>query len=290
MFVPCSTCVGCHLAKARAWAIRCRLELQDHPAACWVTLTYDEAHVPPTLHKRHLQGWFKRVRHHVRQQDNVKRRALRIKVKDYKHYRRVRFFACGEYGELNGRPHYHAIIFGLDRHSSGFLSDKWGMGNVQIDELSPAAMAYVCGYALKKAGKRDKLVLGGRVSFFDKGPATANTFVDKTTGELYRLRIKHEPEFLLMSRRPGIGGNARRFATSWRSSAIWGGKEVPVPRYLHQSWKSQATPEQLLALATEQFERQPFTLDALQERARHLAASAIINRATRAQKLSRRKL
>ena len=85
------------------------LELQYHDSAYFVTLTYDDFHIPKayypdpetgevhtsyTLCKRDFQLWMKR---------------LRKKFSDDK----IRFFACGEYGGQTKRPHYHAIVFGL---------------------------------------------------------------------------------------------------------------------------------------------------------------------------------
>jgi hypothetical protein len=35
---------------------------------------------------------------------------LRDRIKPLK----IRFFHCGEYGDLTRRPHYHALIFGYD--------------------------------------------------------------------------------------------------------------------------------------------------------------------------------
>lgn len=85
------------------------LELQYHDSSYFVTLTYDDLHVPKsyypdpetgeahtsfTLCKRDFQLWMKR---------------LRKKFSDDK----IRFFACGEYGGQTKRPHYHVIVFGL---------------------------------------------------------------------------------------------------------------------------------------------------------------------------------
>lgn len=265
------------MSHARAWAIRCQLELQQHTAACWVTLTYDEAHVPPTLHLRHLQGWLKRVRSHFAKKRNGRRN--------------IRFFACGEYGERGGRPHYHAIIYGLSEREAWPLAEKWGKGNVRVDPLSPAAIAYVCGYALKKQGStRRALRLGGRVPFHTALPATAETWLDRSTGEEYRLAITYQPPFVTMSRRPGIGAHARRHARSWRDSAVWGDRQVPVPRYLHDAWANQASPSELIRWQMERRALRPATLGELQEKARHLAATATINAAKVKAQSMRKKL
>lgn len=211
--LPCGSCLGCRMSRAREWALRCSLESSFHAETCWVTLTYDDAHVPPTLHKPHVSGWLKR---------------LRARLGD----RRIRFFASGEYGERTERPHYHAILFGVSGGSA--IQDTWPYGFTRTDPLTPAAIAYVAGYAAKKIGW--KLENGERV--------------DYSTGEVY----EYQAPFVLMSRRPGIGGEARRYWQSWRKEAVYSGRKVPVPRFLHQSWLANVTDEQIEELRKERSE------------------------------------
>jgi len=121
--IPCGQCIGCRLAYSRQWANRCMLELEYHDSAYFVTLTYDEAHVPKhyypdpetgealpsmSLCKRDFQLFMKR---------------LRKAFPDDK----IRFFAAGEYGTKTFRPHYHAIIFGL--HLDDLVYYKRGEGS-----------------------------------------------------------------------------------------------------------------------------------------------------------------
>ena len=61
----------------------------------------------------------------------------------------LRYFYCGEYGETTGRPHHHAIYYGLEipdlkkkRGNNPYFESEtidkiWGMGNVIIAEASP---------------------------------------------------------------------------------------------------------------------------------------------------------
>lgn len=210
LMLPCGSCVYCRSVRARSWAIRCGLEMQYHLECCWATLTYDDDHLPPTLSKRHLSLFLKRLRDRLKPE-------------------RVRFFACGEYGETTWRPHYHAILFGTSDAQAVRLS--WPHGFSRVDPLSPAAISYVAGYCAKKLGAVDE----------------AEERIDRSTGEVYR----YQPPFILMSRRPGIGGEARVHDKSWRRSAVWDGREVPVPRYLHEAWKASATPEEVAALQAE---------------------------------------
>ena len=41
--------------------------------------------------------------------------------------RRIKYFACGEYGNNTHRPHYHAIIYGvgLDRDDKRIMRECW---------------------------------------------------------------------------------------------------------------------------------------------------------------------
>lgn len=212
--LPCGNCIGCRKSRAREWAVRCTLEAASHQHMCWATLTYDDDHLPPTLQKRDLSGYLKR---------------LRAWLPDTQ----VRFFGSGEYGEKNGRPHYHVILYGLQREEEAIRRswcDRQGrpIGHVRVDPLTPAAINYVAGYTAKKLGK----------------PVRTSTveMVDTSTGEV--RDVQWQDAFVLMSRRPGIGADARQFWQSWKESAIHNGSPVPVPRYLHQAWRNNTSEQQ----------------------------------------------
>ncbi|AXH77355.1 MAG: replication initiator protein [Microviridae sp.] len=212
--LPCGSCVGCQISRAREWAIRCSLELQLHPVASFVTLTYAEKYVPPTL-SRGPDGHLSRFVRYLRRDVG-----------------KFRFFGCGEYGDQGGRPHYHAILFGTaDREAA---QAAWSKGFVTMSEVTPERISYTAGYCAKKLG-----------FFRPKGEE-----VHFETGEVY----VHQPPFLQMSRRPGIAGDFRVHWRSWRSSAIWQQRRFPVPRFLHSSWKEHASVSELAALELEKVE------------------------------------
>lgn len=241
LYLPCGNCLGCHLATAKSWAIRCTLELQQHESAVFTTLTYDETHNPGTLQRRDLQLWLKRLR-----SSNGP----------------IRFFASGEYGETTKRPHYHAIIYGMAVQQQQQIQTSWGQGHTHTVPITAARIAYVAGYTSKKAGQR-----------------RSNETVDPETGEVY------QPPFIQMSRRPGIGGHARQWPASWRSFAIHNNHRAPVPRFLHDSWKQQATEEDITELKNEKAqwaqERNTF---------QHLEAAEQIAKAQQAIKAQTRRL
>lgn len=211
LLLPCGSCVGCQISRAREWAIRCSLEQQLHREVSFVTLTYADKYCPPTLSRPDLSLFF---------------RYLRRKVG------KVRFFGCGEYGERRHRPHYHAILFGSADLEAAQRS--WGKGFVTLEPVTPARISYTAGYCAKKLG-------------FHRAKGEE---IDYSTGEVY----EHQPPFLQMSRRPGIGGDFRRHWRSWRRTAVWQGRPFPVPRFLHASFRENALQSDLAALELEKLE------------------------------------
>lgn len=212
MNIPCGRCIGCRLERARQWAFRCWHEAQMHDSNIFLTLTYRDdvlpwGHKRPTLAPRDLQLFWKKLR---------------------KEYGTLRYFACGEYGEHTHRPHYHACIFGLNPedkkyyttkggnrlYSSDTISRIWSYGNAYFGDVTFESASYVARYIVgKKLGEQSQ--------------------------EYKFLGI--EPEFVRMSRRPGIGA-------SWLdkyqsdvfpndSTIIRGGIETSSPRFYRERLK-----------------------------------------------------
>lgn len=149
-----------------------------HKHSTFITLTYnmlcygglDESSA--TLWPKHLSDWLKRLRR--------------------KTSGGLRYFACGEYGELTERPHFHVALFGYpnciysrSQYSSArrsccpacdLIRETWGKGHVYLGTLTPDSSSYIAGYVTKKMTKADDARLRGRY-----------------------------PEKAWMSRKPGIG-------------------------------------------------------------------------------------
>lgn len=203
--LPCGGCLGCRKAQAQAWTLRCLLESQDHERSIFTTLTYDGGSLPPTLQRRDIQLFYKRLRKRVKQ--------------------KIRHFTCGEYGEQNNRPHYHSIIFGASLEDTDRINLAWAQGHTKTESVTPRRIAYTAGYVAKKY-------------FVPKW--ITDEYVDYTTGEIYEW----QQPFLQMSRRPGIGNSARRHTQSWRDFAVLNGTRIPVPKYLHSAWEEIATTDE----------------------------------------------
>lgn len=196
--LPCGNCIGCKLERARQWAVRIMHEAKMHASNSFITLTYDDEHLPKdrSLSVDVVQKFVKRLRERIgRFCKRCGKMRRTCECPEFQLYK-IRFFLCGEYGDKLGRPHYHAIIFGHDfggdrvRLASGpssqfelfeskTLSEAWGNGFVSIGQVSFDSACYVANYATKKI---------------------------RTNKEDESKRLQgRTPEFLLMSRRPGIG-------------------------------------------------------------------------------------
>lgn len=202
MAVPCGQCVGCRLERSRQWGVRMMHEAQMHSDNCFLTLTYDDEHLPwrASLQKRDFVLFMKKLREW---------RKRRCECKDWDEESRklcakhlVSFFHCGEYGEINWRPHYHAMLFGHDFrdrklytrnhqeqgiYTSESLSALWGLGLATVGNCSFESASYIARYVVKK-------VIGQKAEDHYRR-------VDPKTGEIYEL----VPEYATMSLKPAIG-------------------------------------------------------------------------------------
>lgn len=111
LMVPCGKCVACRIAKRKEWSLRLLHELEAWDDSIFITLTYTDQHLPDhsSLKKYHLQLFWKRLR------------------KLLPPHRKIKYFACGEYGDITQRPHYHAIVYGLSLNSYDrqLVMDAW---------------------------------------------------------------------------------------------------------------------------------------------------------------------
>lgn len=217
--LPCGRCVGCRLERARQWAMRCVHEMSLWKRNTFVTLTYADDSLTfggaehGILVPRDLTLFWKRLR---------------------KSGARFKYFACGEYGDLGNRPHYHAIIFGHDFEDKVYHSSKggnnyyrsfnlnrlWGHGDCIIGNATFESASYVARYVMKKR-------LGKERDYYAEKGIT--------------------PEFVVMSRgnaKTGPNGIGREWYDRYEedvfprdSVAVRGFESVP-PRYYTQRFKA----------------------------------------------------
>lgn len=189
--VPCGQCIGCRLERSRQWAMRCVFESELYDDNCFLTLTYDNEHLPVdmSLNSKDIQLFMKRLRKHM---ISFIRRKKIVKNK-YPLGHKIRFFQCGEYGDKFARPHHHVCLFncsfddlelwsvnqGCSLYTSETLQKLWPFGYSLIGDVTFESAAYVARYITKKiTGKRKEEHYGSR-----------------------------KPEFVTMSRKPGIAAD-----------------------------------------------------------------------------------
>lgn len=163
--VPCGFCLECRSTYARGWAVRCMHEAAMVDESCFVTLTYDDAHLPEhgSLVKDDFVNFMKRFR--LSLNPRVKWRGKGWQCGPQPPLKRVRFYHVGEYGEARFRPHYHCLIFGhmfgeleVVGSKSGFplyrsapLEKLWTFGMSTVGSVSFASACYLSQYVIKRA-------------------------------------------------------------------------------------------------------------------------------------------
>ena len=169
LVVPCGRCIGCRLDYSRQWAVRCMKEVEQYKDNWFLTLDYDDDHLPigskgvPTLVPDDVSDFMK---------------ALRQKLKREYDFVGVRFFACGEYGDHSLRPHIHIILINCplpdlqERHPipvdgktkmikqydtngeqllySPLVGSCWKKGRSPLGQVTFESCAYVSRYIVKK--------------------------------------------------------------------------------------------------------------------------------------------
>ena len=209
--LPCGQCISCRLNYGRSWAVRMMCEAEYHEHNYFVTLTYDDRFLPQSpcydvatdelkvtnLRPRDLTLFLKRLRSRVHAKFGING---------------IKYYACGEYGELYDRPHFHLCLFGMPdlsadleflkqngsiiHYTCDLISDAWrdpasgvSLGYHSICEFNYDTAAYTGRYMTKKVkGLPFKLTHDMDLDL-----------LDQANGE-----IRYQP-FARMSRRPGLG-------------------------------------------------------------------------------------
>lgn len=211
--IPCRNCFACNLNYSAEWATKLTWECQESEHNYFITLTYDEEHLPiyetfkyidedqqETIYKNDGTWTGTLEPEHV----NTFINSLRKYMKREKNHTGIKYYYCGEYGNesktgMGYRPHYHIILMNCPLDISQFydwhldnkhkklhwkskeLNHYWDKGLVDVAEVEWNNCAYVARYCMKKLKVRDKY-----------------------TVQNYAMQGKI-PEYVRMSRRPGIG-------------------------------------------------------------------------------------
>lgn len=222
MTVPCGKCLGCRIARRREWMVRIMHELDSFKqVGVFLTLTYNNKSLPPSasLDKEQLKKFWKRLR-------------------KYYNGKKIKYYACGEYGD-EGRPHYHAIVFGIEldeleiylvnkKMVSKVIERLWKFGFNQVGTVTTDSASYVAGYIEKK--------LTGEMAYnayYQIGKIPPYSVMSKGIGEDFALKNQEQI-------REALGITIK-------------GKNVGLPRYYRKLLDLPA--DQIMALGDEKRER-----------------------------------
>lgn len=253
MLIPCGQCIGCRIRQREDWTTRIELEARNYtPDEVWfITLTYDDEHVPGMILKT---GEIVRKAQYVWNGSSKAPDAVQILLytdiqKFLKRLRKaskgkLRYFCAGEYGEQTARPHYHMILYGWKptdlkhlyktRHNGYFtskwMSNLWGMGNIQIAQAVPETYRYVAGYVTKK--------------MYEFNGEKANVYYE----------LGQPKPFACMSLKPGLGDEyyQKHKEEIWNKGYIQcsNGKRAQIPRY-YEKMMEQENPQRLWEIKRE---------------------------------------
>lgn len=194
-------------------------EASLHERNCFITLTYDDEHLPvrKMLDYPAFQKFLKRLRKFAGSEQ-------------------LRFYMCGEYGSRDFRPHYHACVFGFDfRDKVHFATSEAGSKVYRSPSLER-----LWSYGFSSVG-----AVG-----FESAAYVARYCVAKVTGVNARLYYRRQdadgeyflpPEFNRMSLKPPGPGLPGGIGAAWYARfkadvyphdyVVVNGKEVQPPKY-----------------------------------------------------------
>lgn len=154
--LECRKCSECLQKRSKELAIQSVFEARScSDQSCVLILTYDNEHLGDNkLDYSHVQEFQKRLRRYVQ----------------YTYNKKIRFLTVGEYGDKNGRMHWHMIVFGwkpqksseemetylggkfnsVPRWRSRKLHSLWQRGYVDVDYATEGNIFYVSRYVHKK--------------------------------------------------------------------------------------------------------------------------------------------
>lgn len=173
----------------------------------FITLTYDDNHIP--------------------KDQNLVYTDFRLLIRRIRKKHKVRYYMAGEYGELTGRPHFHACLFNYyfpDRtyyrttgsgekiYTSRTLDALWRKGFASTGNVTFTSAAYIARYICNKVN----------------GDLAQQHYTDPDTGVILN------PEFNHMSLKPAIGKLwLEKYLTDVYPSGkiVVNGQQLSPPRY-----------------------------------------------------------
>lgn len=237
MEVACGGCIGCRLSHAIEWTVRNLHEKSLWEYSFFVTLTFDDLHLPDNYSAdvEIVQLFHKRLRQYLARHPEWVGATSGADVK-------VRYYLVSDYGTKNFRPHFHVIYFlnydfadrepwysskmGYRQWISPQLTKLWGQGEVTISLLDEGNATYITRHNVLKVS----------------GPAAVAHYcrIHPLTGEFCAVR----PEFMVCSLKPSIGSDwfdkfeGDVFPCDY---VVIDGRKFPVPKFYARQLKGRFT-------------------------------------------------
>lgn len=131
---PCGQCLQCRINDTRAWFVRSHFELKklDRPFHYFLTLTYNDDNIPEDglCKKEDLKKFL-----------NNLNTSFGLKL---------RYYAVADYGSINNRCHYHAILLSEKKITQKQVERIWKKGFVLLKECNTENIKYTLRYTVKK--------------------------------------------------------------------------------------------------------------------------------------------
>lgn len=209
--VPCGRCPNCLKRRINQWAFRLEKEQNVSLTSSFTTLTYADETLPysengyPTLNMKDHQDFMKRLRKSVRK-FNLKHhpeqfhRYKMCNIETGKTFDKLvdkyplKYYAVGEYGDENHRPHFHQILFNLPQlyiNREEFVHEIWDKGKIQIATCNTATMKYVAGYINKRIHPKQQDSLDDRtIEFSMMSKGLGKNFITPQTTKYYQTQLQ----------------------------------------------------------------------------------------------------
>jgi len=248
----CRQCIPCRVRQMGETTARALAEGGEYEKNYMLTLTVDEKYISEifpeyNLDHRAWQLFMKRYRKNHEGETEI------IHPKTGKKIKPIRALMVGEYGtsktyeqlekygNVKGRPHYHALIFNHDfkdkvrinpleenpLYESEELNKLWTYGKATISEFTHQTALYVIKYVLKKRNGKD----------YESWDLETNpyTYIDKETGEIKKKKL----EYIQFPRGWGLGATfyekyKNDIYAKFHKGIKLGKKRYPIPSYYNR--------------------------------------------------------
>ena len=146
LYVPCGKCKACRINNVMQLSLRAYHEYLTSKCASFVTLTYSDSNVPKNYNLCYDD--FLRFLKYFKKLSKIKG---------------LKYLVAGEYGGQFGRPHFHCVLYNVDKSCVEFIRKAWkNQGFIDVKPAIKESFGYIAKYNLKTKSQKEKefLLLG----------------------------------------------------------------------------------------------------------------------------------